>query len=152
MPEHPWRMNAAQHGRAESDARQPAWVVVAGMAVLLAVGACTPGANPRPLSPIPGTASVTPSPTVTSSPPTPDAVRYPNLSSFSDPFDRFAYKLAYSDCGLIGVVRAADAWGGDPADPSSVASAYAMTNFPTSHERRGASFRGCLDAFGKEAG
>jgi hypothetical protein len=152
VPEDPWRMNAAQHGRAESDERQRAWVVVAGMAVLLAVGACTPGANTRPLSPIPGAASATPSPTVTSSPSTPDPARYPNLSSFSDPFDRLAYKLAYSDCRLIGVVRAAEAWGGDPDDPSSVASGYAVTNFPTSHERRGASFRGCLDAFGKEAG
>jgi hypothetical protein len=145
-------MNDAQHGRAESDARQCAWVVVAGMAALLAVGACTPGANTKPISPIPGTASATPFPTVTSSPSPPDPARYPNLSSFSDPFDRLAYKLGYSDCRLIGVVRAAEAWGGDPDDPSSVASGYAVTNYPTLKERRGASFRGCLDALGKEAG
>jgi hypothetical protein len=144
-------MKAAQQGRVESHARQPAWVVVAGMAVLLGVGGCTPGANTRPLSPIPGTASATPSPTVTSSPSTPDAARYPNLSSFSDPFDRFAYKSAYSDCRLIGVVRAAEAFGGDPDEPSSVARAYAATNFPTSTERREASSRGCLDAFETEA-
>jgi hypothetical protein len=144
-------MNAAQQGRVEGDARQSAWVVVAGMAVLLAVGACTPGASTPLRSPVPEATGATPSPTVTSSPATSDAVRYPNLSIFSDPFDRLAYKLAYSDCRVIGVIRAAVAFGGDPDDPSSVARAYAVISFPSSEERRGASSRGCLDGFETEA-
>lgn len=143
-------MNAAQLARVAGHERQRTWVVVAGMAVLLAVGACTPGASTPPPSPVPVTGSARPSPTVTFSPSPSDAARYPNLSSFSDLFDRLAYKWAYSDC-RIGVIRAADAFGGDPEEPSSVARAYAESNFPTLEERREASSRGCLDAFETEA-
>jgi hypothetical protein len=140
-------MNAGQRGRAEVNARQRGWVVAAGMAVLLAGGACTPGGSKPPPSPSLGTGSATPSPIVTSSPSPSDAPTYPNLSRFTDPFDRFAYKSAYSDCRLIGVIGAADAFGGDSNDPSSVARAYAVATFPSSEEHREATFRGCLDAF-----
>jgi hypothetical protein len=92
-----------------------------------------------------------PSPTVTSSPSPSEAAEYTNLSRFSDPRDRFAYKSAYSDCGLIGVDGTADGFGGDPGDPSTVARAYAVAIFSDSEERRKATFRGCLDAFEAEA-
>lgn len=140
-------MTAWQRGRAEVNARWRAWMVAVGTAVLLAVGGCAPGASTLTPSPSPGTGSATPSPAVTSSPSPSDAATYPNLSRFSDPFDRFAYKSAYSDCRLIGVDGTADAFGGDPEDPSSVARAYAVTIFPEPEQPREATFRGCLDAF-----
>jgi len=141
------RMNARQRGRAEVNACWRAWMVAVGTAVLLAVGGCAPGASTLTPSPSPGTGSATPSPAVTSSASPSDAATYPNLSRFSDPFDRFAYKSAYSDCLLIGVDGTADAFGGDPEDPSSVARAYAVTIFPEPEQPREATFRGCLDAF-----
>ena len=85
-------------------------------------------------------------------PPSPsDEVRYPNLSRFTDPVDRFAYKSAYSDCRLIGVEGTAEAFGGDPDAPSSVARAYAVAIFRESEEHREATSQGCLDAFEAEA-
>lgn len=89
--------------------------------------------------------------TGTPSPSPGDAPEYPNLSRFADPFDRFAYKSAYSDCRLIGVESTADAFGGDPDDPSSVARAYAESVLPSSEEHQEATFRGCLDGFEAEA-
>ena len=80
-----------------------------------------------------------------------DEVRYPNLSRFTDPVDRFAYKSAYSDCRLIGVEGTAEAFGGDPDAPSSVARAYAVAIFRESEEHREATSQGCLDAFEAEA-
>jgi hypothetical protein len=65
--------------------------------------------------------------------------------------DQFAYKSAYSDCRLIGVEGTAEAFGGDPGDPSSVARAYAVAIFPNTEEPRKATSRGCLDAFETEA-
>jgi hypothetical protein len=88
---------------------------------------------------------------MTPSPSRSDEVRYPNLSRFTDPFDRFAYKSAFSDCRLIGVEGTAEAFGGDPDDPSSVARAYAVATFPNIEEHREATSQGCLDAFGTEA-
>jgi hypothetical protein len=144
-------MSARQRGRAEVNARRRSWVVATGLAVIFAVGACAPSATTPASSPTPETGTITPSPTATSSPSPTDTFGYPNLSRFSDPFDRFAYKSAYSDCGLIGVDGTADAFGGDPGDPSTVARAYAAGVFPDSEERRKATFRGCLDAFAAEA-
>jgi hypothetical protein len=113
--------------------------------LLMAVSACTREAGTRSSSP-----SASPATTLgpaSSSPTTSDGARYPNLSSFTDPFDRFAYKSAYSDCGLIGLDKTADAFGGEPNDPTSVARTYAVAVFPESEEPREATFRGCLDAF-----
>lgn len=145
------KMNGRQRGRAKVNPCRRAWMVAVGTAVLLALGGCAPGASTLTPSPSPGTGSATPSPAVTSSPSPSDPATYPNLSRFSDPFDQFAYKSAYSDCGLIGVDGTADAFGGDPGDPSTVARAYAAGVFPDSEERRKATFRGCLDAFEAEA-
>lgn len=66
---------------------------------------------------------------------------------FTDAFDRFAYKSAYSDCRFIGIDGTADAFGGDSGDPPSVARAYAVAAFPQSVEHRDATSQGCLDAF-----
>jgi hypothetical protein len=124
------------------------WVVAAGSALLLLAAACggEPGA-PSP-SPTPDTGSATQSPAVTSpSPSTSGGPRYPNLREFTDPFDRFAYKAAYSDCRLIGVDKTAEGFGGDPDDPPSVARAYAVAIFAESVEHRDATFQGCLDGF-----
>jgi hypothetical protein len=71
----------------------------------------------------------------------------PSPPSFADPFDRFAYEAAYSDCRALGLDKTSGAWGGDPSDPGSVARAYAAAMFPSSGEHRAATVRGCLDAF-----
>jgi hypothetical protein len=143
-------MSVRQLGRTEVNARRCSWVVATGLAGILAVGGCASETTPAS-SPTSETGTIRPSPTATSSPSSSDTFEYPNLSRFSDPFDRFAYKSAYSDCGLIGVDGTADAFGGDPGDPSTVARAYAAGVFPDSEERRKATFRGCLDAFEAEA-
>jgi hypothetical protein len=143
-------MSVRQRGRAEVNARRRSRVVATGLAVIFAVGGCAPETTPAS-SPTSETGTIMPSPTETSSPSPSEAAEYPNLSRFSDPFDRFAYKSAYSDCGLIGVDGTADAFGGDPGEPSTVARAYAVAVFPDSEERRKATFRGCLDAFEAEA-
>jgi hypothetical protein len=125
-------------------------VPIGAAAMLLAAAACSdePGIASRSPTPRPG--SVTPSPAVTSSSPSPsNAADYPNLSRFTDPFDRFAYKYAYSDCGLLGVVWTAETFGGDPDQPLSVARAYAEATFPQSVDHQAATLRGCLDAFEK---
>jgi hypothetical protein len=143
-------MSARQRGRVEVKAHRRSWMVATGLAVIFAVGAgCAPSATTPASSPTPET--LRPSPTATSSPSSSATFEYPHLSRFSDPFDRFAYKSAYSDCGLIGVDGTADAFGGDPGDPSTVARAYAAGVLPDSEERRKASFRGCLDGFEAEA-
>lgn len=142
-------MSAGKRGRAERKARQAlAWAMAVGMVVVLAVGACAREAGTTSPRSIPGTGSATPSPPVTSSPPSPSVgPGYPNLSRFTDPFDRFAYKSAYSECRVIGVDGMAEAFGGDPNQPPSVARAYAVTTFPESVDHRQATFQGCLDAF-----
>jgi hypothetical protein len=125
-----------------------AGVMVAATAALLATASCSgePGTRSRPASPPIG--SQPSSPTVTPSSPSPsDAGRFANIWRFSDAFDRFAYKSAYSDCRLIGVDGTAEAFGGDPDDPRSVARAYAVSTFPQSVEHREATFQGCLDGF-----
>ena len=61
--------------------------------------------------------------------------------------DQLTYKTAYSNCRLAGVEGAAEAWGGDPVEPPSVAQAFAIATFPDSEEHREATFQGCLDAF-----
>jgi len=129
-----------------------AGVKAAAVAMLLTAAACSgePGTSSR--SPSLQQGSATPSPIVTSSGPSrSNAADYPNLSRFTDPFDRFAYKSAYSDCRFIGVDGIAEAFGGDPEEPRSVAQAYAVTAFPQSLEPREATFQGCLDAFETEA-
>jgi hypothetical protein len=142
-------MSTEQRGRAEVARQTVVRVIAAGfVAILLAATACSgePGASSP--SPIPDTGGTTPSATVTSSPPSPsDQARYPNLSGFTDPFDRLAYESAYSDCGLLGVDRMAEGFGGDPDDPPSVARAYAAATFPESVEHRDATSQGCLDGF-----
>ena len=65
--------------------------------------------------------------------------------------DRFAYKSAYADFRLIGVEGTAEAFGGDPDVPSSVARAYAVAIFRESEEHREATSQGCLDSFEAEA-
>ena len=125
---------------------QRAWVATACMAALLAVGGCVPGASTPSPRPTPRTGSATPPPAVTSPSPL-DAVTYPNLSRYSDSFDRFAYKFAYSECSLYRIAGTAEVFGGDSNDPSSIAQAFAMATFPGSDEHREPTFRGCLDAF-----
>lgn len=137
--------------RSTAAGRRSAWLVAAGIAVLLAVGACGPSRSPRVPSPTPDSGGTITSSSVTSSPSHSEAPEYPNLSRFVDPLDRFAYKTAYSDCHLIGVAGAADAYGGDPDNPSAVARAYAVAIFAGSEEHREATFRGCLDAFETES-
>jgi hypothetical protein len=135
---------------ASSERRLGTWVKGVVASLLVAAGACTGGASTPPPSPAPTTASAVPTATESSSPSPSDATRYPNLSRFTDPFDRFAYKSAFSDCRFIGVDGTAEAFGGDPSQPSSVARAYAAATFPGSEEHREASFQGCLDAFESE--
>lgn len=141
--------------RTTAAGQRSAWLLAAGVAVLLTVGACGPSRSPRVPNPTPDSGSSTTSSSITSSPshsqptPTPE---YPNLSRFADPLDRFAYKSAYSDCHLIGVAGTADAFGGDPNDPRAVARAYAEAVFGSSEEHLVATFRGCLDAFETESG
>lgn len=125
--------------------------MAAAAAALFVSAACSgePGTESRSSSPPPG--SPAPSSPVTSSSPSPSNTGgYPNLSRFTDPFDRFAYKSAYSECRFIGVDATAEAFGGDPGDPRSVARAYAVATFPQSVEHREATLQGCLDAFETE--
>jgi hypothetical protein len=113
--------------------------------LLLAVAACTGEPDTPSSSASPSPAA---SPTPASSSPSPaDEARYPNLSRFTDPFDQFAYRAAYSDCRVVGLDRTADAFGGDREAPSPVARAYAVVVFPESEEPRKATFRGCVNAF-----
>lgn len=142
-------MNERLRGRTDARPHQRAWVVAASIAVLVVLGACGPSASSPPASQTPSPTAFTPSSTETLPPSPEDTPEYPNLSRFVDPLDQFAYKSAYSDCRLVGVDGTADAFGGDPDDPGSVARAYAVAVFP---ERREASFRGCLDAFETETG
>jgi hypothetical protein len=122
---------------------------VATAAMLLTAAACGPGSNAPSVNPDSDRGGISASATATPSPS--DEVRYPNLSRFTDPVDRFAYKSAYSDCRLIGVEGTAEAFGGDPDAPSSVARAYALAIFRESEEHREATSLGCLDAFEAEA-
>jgi hypothetical protein len=124
---------------------------VATAAMLLTAGACGPGSDAPSVSPDSDRGGLSAPATVTPSPSPSDEVRYPNLSRFTDPVDRFAYKSAYSDCRLIGVEGTAEAFGGDPDAPSSVARAYAIAIFRDSEEHREATSQGCLDAFEAEA-
>jgi hypothetical protein len=124
---------------------------LATAAMLLTAGACGPGSDAPSVSPDSDRGGISASATVTPSPSPSDEVRYPNLSRFTDPVDRFAYKSAYSDCRLIGVEGTAEAFGGDPDTPSSVARAYAVAIFRESEEHREATSQGCLDAFDAEA-
>jgi hypothetical protein len=113
--------------------------------LLMAVSACTREAGTRSSSP-----SASPATTLEpagSSPTTSDGARYPNLSSFTDPFDRFAYKSAYSTAGSSGSIRQPARSEASPTILSSVARAYAVAVFRESEEPREATFRGCLDAF-----
>lgn len=120
-------------------------------AMLLTAGACGPGSDAPSVSSDSDRGGISPSATVTPSPSPSDQVRYPSLSRFTDPVDRFAYKSAYSDCRVIGVEGTAEAFGGDPDTPSSVARAYAVAIFRESEEHREATSQGCLDAFEAEA-
>jgi hypothetical protein len=131
--------------------RWPAWIVAASIAMLVAATACAPSASTPSASRTPSPTALTPPSTGTPSPPPGDAPEYQNLSRFADPLDRFAYKSAYSDCRLIGVDGTADAFGGDPDAPSSVARAYAEAILPSSEDHREATFLGCLDGFEAEA-
>lgn len=124
---------------------------VATAAMLLAAGACGPGSDARSVSPDSDRGGISASATVTPSPSPSDEVRYPNLSRFTDPVDRFAYKSAYSDCRLFGIEGTAEAFGGDPDAASSVARAYAVATFPNIEDHREATSQGCLDAFETEA-
>lgn len=122
-------------------------VLAAAMIVLAAACGGEPQARSRNLSPPPADSS--PSPAMTPSVASPSDVvpRYPNLSRFSDPFDRGVYKSAFSDCSFIGIDGAADAFGGDTDNPRSVAQGYAAATFPRSVAHREPAFQGCLDAF-----
>jgi hypothetical protein len=71
---------------------------------------------------------------------------YPNLSKFANPIDRFGYKSAYDTCLLLGLKGAAEAYGGESADPASVARAFANATYSQETSYREAAFQGCLDA------
>lgn len=119
--------------------------------LLLTMGACGTGSDTRSRTPGSGLNGTSASATVTPSPSLSDGAQYPNLSRFTDAFDRFAYKSAHSACRLLGVDGGVEAFGGVPDDAASVARAYALATFPNSEEHRDATFRGCLDAFETEA-
>jgi len=86
--------------------------------------------------------------TPSSLPPIDTEPRYPNLSEFTDPFDRYVYKTAYSDCQFLGVGGIADAYGGNREDSASAARSYASFLYGAQHQEAG--FQGCLDAFEAE--
>ena len=115
--------------------------------LLLAAAGCSGEPSPAPPGAIHDAGSATPSPAITSTLSPSAEPTYPSLKRFTDPFDRFAYKAAYSDCRLIGVERTAEGFGGDSDDPLSVARAYAVATFPEPVEHREAIFQGCLDGF-----
>jgi len=122
-------------------------MVAAAMVLLAAACGGEAGTRPRSLGP-PPRASEPSSALTASDASSSDAVpRYPNLSKFTDAFDRSVYKSAYSDCSFVGVENAADAYGGNPDDPASIAKGYAAATFPQSNARREPAFQGCLDAF-----
>jgi hypothetical protein len=89
-------------------------------------------------------------PVASSSPSSTSEPRYPNLGKFTDPIDRFAYKSAYGDCRILGLEGTAESYGGDPADPASVARAFANAIYRQATSHREAAFQGCLDAFEEE--
>jgi hypothetical protein len=122
-------------------------MVVAAMILLAAACRGQGGTRPRSLGPPPRASEPTSGLTPSDAAPSDAVPRYPNLSKFTDAFDRSVYKSAYSDCNLVGVENAADAYGGNPDDPASVARGYAAATFPQSVTRREAAFQGCLDAF-----
>jgi hypothetical protein len=117
--------------------------------MVLLAAACGGEVGTRPRSPGPPPRASEPTSALTPSDAAPSVTvpRYPNLSKFTDPFDRSVYRSAYSDCNLVGVENAADAYGGNPDDPASVARGYAAATFPQSVARREPAFQGCLDAF-----
>jgi hypothetical protein len=131
-----------------SNRRRRALALVAALSLLIAACQGSQGSPTR--------TSVAERPTVTASPtsagsspsPTPIEPRYPNLSKYTDPLDRLSYKLAYSDCRLLGPDRIAEAYGGELEDPVSVARAYAA--FVHGTQQEDPAFRGCLDAFEME--
>jgi hypothetical protein len=120
--------------------------------LLLLATACAGGAQPTTqdaITPLPSpSASVSPSPAS----PTPIEPRYPNLSRFTDPIDRFSYKSAYTDCRFLELEGAADAYGGNPAEPASVARAYASAIYSQATSYREAAFQGCIDALTEPRG
>lgn len=123
--------------------------LLAGL-LLLATG-CAGGAQPTTqdaITPLPSpSASGGPSPPSPTSEP-----RYPNLPRFTDPIDRFSYKSAYTDCSFLGLEGAVEAYGGDPAEPASVARAYANAIYSQATSYREAAFQGCLDAITEPRG
>lgn len=126
----------------------PSRARLAPMAVailILLAGACA--TEPRPAQvgtrgaqePIHSASVDAPQPSI------PEDVTYPNLGRFTDSLDQFAYKSAYLDCRTIGLGAAADAYGGDPTDPASVARAYATVTFTQATAHQTAALQGCLD-------
>lgn len=126
-------------------------VVTAAISAMLFLGACGVGSDTRSRTPGSGQNGTSAPATVTPSPSLPEDAQCPNLSRFTDAFDRFAYTSAYSACRLVGVDGGAEAFGGVRGDAASVARAYAVATFPNSEEHRDASFQGCLDAFETDA-
>jgi hypothetical protein len=118
------------------------------VATLVAASACASAAPPPPSDAGAGPTGVAPSPSASPSPSRTVSLSAPSPPTFADPFDGFAYVAAYSDCRLLGLEKASEAFGGDPQDPNGVARAYAAAMFPSSEEHRAATVRGCLDAFG----
>jgi hypothetical protein len=73
---------------------------------------------------------------------------YPNVSSYRDALERYAYKEAYGRCRTLGPTAVADAYGGDPQDVLSMAAAYAQATYPQTVPLRSAATQGCVDGIG----
>lgn len=132
----------------QSSRRRLALAVAAVLSLLVAACQGIEGSPTR--TSVAARPTVAASPTSAHSSPsrTPTEPRYQNLSKYTDPLDRLSYKLAYSDCRVLGPDRTAEAYGGEPDDPASVARAYAA--FVHGTQQEDPAFRGCLDAFEEE--
>jgi hypothetical protein len=139
-----WTAVVRVEGRAHSAAGPGRSVL--GWALLLSVACGAPSAGRPPPSPVrTGVAAASSS----TSPSTSYSPTYPGLDQFSDPIDKLSYKLAYTDCLTLGIGELSRSYGGDPADPASVAQAYAAT---THASRAGPASQGCLDALRQPPG
>ncbi len=70
------------------------------------------------------------------------SVPVPPSAPFVSPIDRLIYRTAFDQCSISGVDGAARDYGGDAADPTTVANAYARFASPDHIQP---AYQGCLD-------
>src|SRR6266498_2245999 len=98
--------------KADGSRRRRALAVAALLSLLVAACQGIEGSPTRTSVAERPTGAASPTSAHSSSSLTPTEPRYQNLSDYTDPLDRLSYKLAYSDCRVLGPDRTAEAYGG----------------------------------------